>query len=123
MANEQKPQNDWNAPMQIGAEQISQQFRSAIDMYFAYLQQSVASIPSGGNDVGGQLKSYAERNLSASHRFLTEVSQAKDFAELMGLQTEFMQEQFSEFARHMQSFGGSAASAVNHPDPTEPPRK
>ncbi|MGC1358564.1 MAG: phasin family protein, partial [Xanthobacteraceae bacterium] len=57
-----------------------------------------------------------------THQFLTEVSRAKDFAELMSLNAEFMQKQISEFAQHAQRIGEayvkSPASAVKSPGPT-----
>ena len=127
MTSEQKPQNDLNARVQLGAEQMRQQTRNAIDMYFGYLQQSVASMPSGGTDVGAKLKSYAEKNIADTHRLLVEVSQAKDFAELMSLQVEFMQKQISEFAQRAQGLGEaaaeSAAGAVKGAGLTDRPRE
>jgi hypothetical protein len=90
MANE----NDLNARLQQGSEQVREQIRGAIDSYFGFLSQSVASMPSGGSEFTDKMKTFAEKNIAATHRFLTEVSQAKDFAELMSLQNEFMQAQF-----------------------------
>ena len=127
MASDQKPQPNFNTEGQLGAEQMRDQTQNAIDTYFGYLRQSVASMPSGGTDVGEKIKSYAEQNIAASHQFLTEVSRAKDFAELMSLHAEFMQKQISEFAQHAQRIGEaytkSPASAVKGPGPTDPPRE
>jgi hypothetical protein len=122
MASDQKPQPNFNTEGQLGAEQMREQTRNAIDTYFGYLRQSVASVPSGGTDVGEKIKSYAEQNITATHQFLTEVSRAKDFAELMSLNAEFMQKQISEFAQHAQrigeAFAKSPAGAVKGPGPT-----
>ena len=78
MASDQKPQPNFNTEGQLGAEQMREQTRNAIDTYFGYLRQSIASMPSGGTDVGEKIKSYAEQNIAASHQFLTEVSRAKE---------------------------------------------
>ena len=43
MANDNKPQDDLNAQVQRGAEQMWEQIRGAIDGYFGFLRQSVAS--------------------------------------------------------------------------------
>jgi hypothetical protein len=127
MVSDQKPQPNFNTEGQLGAEQMREQTRDAIDTYFGYLRRSVASMPSGGTEVGEKIKSYAEQNIAASHQFMTEVSRAKDFAELMSLQTEFMQKQISEFVQHAQRIGEaytkSPASAVKGPGPTDPPRE
>lgn len=69
-----------------GAEQMRQQTQNAIDVYFDVLLQSMASVPSGGIDLGGKLKAAAEKSIVDTHRFLTGVSQAKDFGEPMSLQ-------------------------------------
>jgi hypothetical protein len=127
MASDRKSQPNFNTEGQLGAEQMRDQTRTAIDTYFGYLRQSVASMPSGGTDVGEKIKSYTEQNVAATHQFLTEVSRAKDFAELMSLQAEFMQKQISEFAQHAQRLGEAytklAASAVKGPGPTDPPHE
>ena len=122
MASDQKPHLNFNTEGQLGAEQIREQTRNAIDTYFGFLRQSIASVPSGGTDVGEKIKSYAEQNITAAHQFLTEVSRAKDFAELMSLHAEFMQKQIGELAQHAQRIGEayakSPASAVKSPEPT-----
>lgn len=123
MANDKSPQDDLNAQMQRGAEQIREQTRSAIDGYFGFLRQSMASVPSGGTDLGEKLKASAEKSIADTHQFLTEVSQAKDFGELMSLQSEFMQAQIKEFSRHLQGFGEayakSAGGGIKQPKPRE----
>jgi hypothetical protein len=127
MASDQKPQQNSNTWGQLGAEQMREQARNAIDTYFGYLRQSVASMPSGGTDVGEKIKSYAEQNITATQQFLTEVCRAKDFAEVMSLHTEFMQKQMSEFANHAQRIGEayakSPAAAFKGAGPNNPPRE
>jgi hypothetical protein len=109
MANDKPPQGDLNAQMLGGAEQMRQQTRNAIDVYFGLLLQTTASMPSGGTDLGEKLKASAEKSIIDTHQFLTEVSQAKDFGELMSLQSEFMQAQIKEFSKHLQVFGEAYA--------------
>jgi hypothetical protein len=127
MANDKPPRDDLNAQMQRAAEQMRQQTRSAIDGYFGFLRQSMASIPSGGTDLGEKLKAAAEKSIADTHQFMTEVSQAKDFGELMSLQSEFMQAQIKEFSKHLQGFGEayakSAGGGLNSQRPTKPPRE
>jgi hypothetical protein len=123
MANDNHSQDDLNAQMQRGAEQMRQQTRNAIDGYFGFLRQSMASIPSGGTDLGEKLKASAEKSIADTHQFLTEVSQAKDFGELMSLQSEFMQAQIKEFSNHLQGLGEayatSAGGGIKQPKPRE----
>jgi len=70
------------------------------------------------------MKTYAEKNIAATHQFLTEVSEAKDFGELMSLQTEFLQAQFKEFSGNLQGLGeGYAKAAGGAPRPVNTPRE
>ena len=71
MVSDQKPQPNFSTGGQLGAGQMREQTRNAIDPYFGYLRQSVASLPSGGTDVGEKIKSYAEQNIAATHQFLS----------------------------------------------------
>lgn len=48
LASDQKPHLNFNTEGQLGAEQIREQTRNAIDTYFGFLRQSIASVPSGG---------------------------------------------------------------------------
>ena len=127
MANDNTPQDALNAQLQQGAEQMRQQVRGAIDSYFGFLRQSVASMPGGGSELADKMKTFAEKNIAATHQFLTEVSKAKDFGELMSLQTEFMQTQFKEFSGNLQGLGEgyakAASSAPKGPRPVDTPRE
>jgi hypothetical protein len=127
MANDKTPQDALNAQMQGAAEQMREQIRGAIDSYFGFLRQSVASMPSGGSDLGDKMKIFAEKNIAAAHQLLTEVSQAKDFGELMSLQNEFMQAQMKEFSGNLQGLGQgyakAAGSAPKGPRPVNTPRE
>jgi hypothetical protein len=58
---------------------------------FDYLKKAISSTPSGGTEFGEKLKSYAEANLTATHEFVRQLSQVKDFNEMVRIQTEFMQ--------------------------------
>ena len=123
MANE----NDLNTQLQQGSEQMRRQVQGAIDSYFGFLRQSIASIPSGGSDLGEKMKTFAEKNIAVTHQFLTEVSRAKDFGELMSLQSEFMQAQIKEFSGHLQGLGDTSAKAAGDafkgPRPVNPQRE
>jgi hypothetical protein len=73
------------------ANQGMAQARNAVDTYFDYLKTAVSSTPSGGTEFGEKLKSYAEANLATTHEFVRQLSRAKDFNEMVRIQTEFMQ--------------------------------
>ena len=91
----------------------------AMDYYFDNLKRIVSSAPSGGTEFGEKIKSYAEKNLSATHDFIKQLSRAKDFQDLVRLHNEFMQSQFEAIAEQTKSLGESftkgATEAVRTP--------
>jgi hypothetical protein len=87
MAKDQKPAEELSG----FAKQTMEQARSAVDTYFDYLRKAISSTPSGGTEFGEKLKSYAEANLATTHEFVRQLSQVKDFNEMVRIQVEFMQ--------------------------------
>ena len=93
MARERKPTEDLNAQAKQAVEETKEQALGAADTYFDFLNKTVASFPSGGTDFGEKVKSYAEKNIAATHAFIKQLSRAKDFQDALRIQTEFMQAQ------------------------------
>jgi hypothetical protein len=87
MAKDRKPAEELSGL----AQQTMEQARTAVDTYFDYLKKAISSTPSGGTELGEKLKSYAEANLTTTHEFVRQLSQVKDFNEMVRIQTEFMQ--------------------------------
>ena len=74
MARERKPMEDLSAQAKQAVEETKEQALGAADTYFGFLNKTVASFPSGGTDFGEKLKSYAERNIAATHEFIKQLS-------------------------------------------------
>jgi hypothetical protein len=100
-----KPVRDLNATAKQAVEQTKEQALGALDTYFDVLKKTVSSYPSGETELGEKLKSHAERNLTVAQEFVKKLSQAKDFQQVVRIQTEFMQSQFSAFGEQAKSFG------------------
>ena len=98
---------------------IQQQTQQAVDTYFDFLKKTTSSYPSGGTDLGEKLKSYAEKNIAATREFILKLSQAKDFEDVVRIQTEFMQLQMKAFGDQAKSLGEevtkAATGAVKNP--------
>jgi hypothetical protein len=94
------------------------QTRGAADDYFS-LMQKFSFYPMGGTELAEKMQSYTEQNISAARDFIHKLSQAKDFQDIIRIQTEFMQTQFSicaEQARGLtEAFTKAATSAVQLP--------
>jgi len=84
---------DQKSPEELSgfAKQTMEQARGAVDTYFDYVRKAISSTPSGGTEFGEKLKSCAEANLATTHEFVTQLSQVKDFNEMLRIQAEFMQ--------------------------------
>ena len=79
MARERKPMEDLNAQAKQAVEETKEQALGAADTYFDFLNKTVASFPSGGTDFGEKLKSYAEKNIAATHEFIKQLSGRRTF--------------------------------------------
>ena len=111
MAKDQKPVEELSG--------IAEQARGAVDVYFDYLKEAISSIPSAGTELGEKLMSYAEKNVTTTHEFVKQLSQAKDFQEMVLIQTEFMQSLVNAFGEQTRSLGEAytkgASDAVKKP--------
>jgi hypothetical protein len=89
----------------------------AMDYYFDNLKKIVSSAPSGGTEFGEKVKGYVEENVAATHDFIKQLSQARDFEAVLRLQSEFVRSQFKAFEEQAQSLGEtytkSALDALN----------
>ena len=105
--------------MTQAVEETKGQALGAADTYFDFLNKTISSFPSGGTEFGEKLKSFAEKNLAATHRFIQQLSQARDFQDLLRLQTEFIQTQMQTFAEQatslVEAFAKTATREVKMP--------
>jgi hypothetical protein len=84
-------------------KQTAVQTRGALDSYFDFLQKAVSSFPSDETALGGKMKSFTEQNVAAAKKFVDELSQAKDFQQVIRIQAEYMQAQLHAFVEQTQS--------------------
>jgi len=105
--------------MKQAVEETKGQALGAADTYFDFLNKTISSFPSGGTEFGEKLKSFAEKNVAGTHQFIQQLSQAKDFQDVLRIQTEFMRSQMQAFAEQAtslaESFRKTAASEIKMP--------
>lgn len=89
-----------------------QQTRQAVDTYFDFWEKMISSSPTGGTEFVDKVKSIAEQNLTATHEYITKLSQAKEFQDIMRIQTEFMQSQLNAFGDQAKSLSEATARAA-----------
>ena len=102
-------------------EQKMENARGAMDNYFRLLQNNYFSFLQNiwvSNDLTEKMKTYTEKNISASTEYMHKLSQAKNFPEVFQIQTEFMQTQMNKFAEQARSLGEAYNKAAT--DATKP---
>lgn len=99
------------------AEQAMEQARRAGDLYFDYIKQAIAATPSGGNEFAEKLKEYAEKNITATQEFLRQLSQARDFQDVVRVQSGYMQFLMKVFGEQSlaEAYTKTAAEAAKKP--------
>ena len=112
MAKDPIPMEQWNANAQRTLEQTMEHTRGVLGHYFKFIEQTLSSYPSGGTEFGEKLKSYAEKNIATAHEYVNKLSQAKDLQDIVRIQTEFMQMQFSAFGEQTKSLGEAFTKAA-----------
>ena len=95
------------------------QTRGAADDYFNFMQKAFSFYPMGGTELAEEMQSYTEQNLSAAGDFVRKLGEARDFQDIIRIQTEYMQTQFIVCAEQTRSlaeaFTKAATSAVKLP--------
>ena len=119
MATESDPERAAKQAEQV-VENTMDQTRGALDNYFSFMQKAFAAYPVGGTELAEKMNRYTAQNISAARDFVHKLSQAKDFQEIIRIQTEFMQTQFSVLTE--QTKGLTEVFTKAAPGPLKPPR-
>ena len=99
-------------------EQSMDQTKAAMEQYFDFVQNAFSSLPLTSPELMGKIKNFTEENIEASKGFVQRLGQAKDFLDVVRIQTEYMQSQFNAFTEQSKSLTESfakAASSVQNP--------
>ena len=112
MAKDKQPFEAFSETAEKTVEQNMEKARGAMDNYFSFLQNMC------GPDLTEKMKTYTEKNITASTEYIHKLSQAKSFPEVFQIQTEFMQAQMNRFAEQARSLGEAYNKAAT--DATKP---
>ena len=85
-------------------KQAVQQSTVGMEQYFEFLKKNLASFPTGGTELGEKLKEYTDKNITSVQEFLKSLSGAKDFQDMVRIQTEFMYSQLNAFGEQAKGF-------------------
>ena len=105
--------------MRAFAEQSVAQARMAFDGFMQAANQAVEHLHghaqaahSGATEVAQKSMAYAEQNVTATFDFAQRLMKAKDAAEVMGLQSEYLSRQMQTLSAQVQELGQSAAKII-----------
>jgi len=79
------------------AEQMTKQTQVAMENYFGWFQNAMSAIPWSNTNLNRILLTNATQNVTATFAFVQKLCQAKNFQDVVKIQTEFMQTQMNLF--------------------------
>jgi hypothetical protein len=97
MSKDKEPLEVFIATAAETAEQMRTQSQGAMENYFGWLQTTMSTFPWSNTNLNRILLSNATQNVTATFVFVQKLSQAKNFQEVVKIQTEFMETQMKSF--------------------------
>jgi phasin len=105
--------------MRSFVEQSVTQARKAFEGFIQAANQAVGQMQgraeaahSGASEIAHKSMEYAEKNVASTFDFAQRLMRAKDAAEVMGLQSEYLGRQMQALSAQVQELGQSAAKIV-----------
>jgi len=105
MAKDKEPFEALTATEEQTAEQIMKQTQGAMENYFGWLQKTMSALPWSNTNLDRILLSYATQNVTATFAFVRNLSQAKNFQDVVKIQNEFMNAQLNSFNEQAKNIG------------------
>jgi hypothetical protein len=87
------------------AEQMTKQTQGAMENYLGWLQNAMCTFPWSNTNLNRILLSNATQTITAAFAFVQKLSQAKNFEEVVKIQTEFMEKQMNSFNEQAKVLG------------------
>ena len=88
-----------------GAEQTADQITKQTQDYFGWLQETMSTFPWSNTNLNRVLLRNATHNVTATVAFVQKLSQAKNFQDVVKIQTEFMETQMHSFNEQAKILG------------------
>ena len=112
MAKDKEPFEALTATEEQTAEQIMKHTQGAMENYFGWLQKTMSALPWSNTNLDRILLSYATQNVTATFAFVRNLSQAKNFQEVVKIQNQFMNAQLNSFNDQAKIIGEIYAKAA-----------
>jgi hypothetical protein len=94
------------------ADQTMKQAVRATENYLDFFQKSISTSPWAGTELNIKVADYAQQNVATAFRFAQKLTQARDFQDLVRIQTEFFQTQLKSLTEQAKDLSEAATKAV-----------
>ena len=94
------------------SQQMAEQTQDTMENYFSWLQKNMSALPWSNTNLNRVLLSNATHNVTATFAFVQKLSQAKNFQDIVKIQTEFMETQMNSFNHQAKILGEIYANAA-----------
>ena len=105
MAKDKGPFEDLTTTAAQTAEQMTKQTQGVMENYFGWLQTTTSALPWSNTNLNRILLNHATQNVAATFAFLQKLCQAKNFQDVIKIQTEFMATQMNSFNEQAKILG------------------
>jgi hypothetical protein len=109
MAENEMPAEQVRSVMTKNIEQA----HGAIANYFQLVEKSISASPLGATDQTKTFRNYVERSVAASFGLSDKLLRAKDFQDVLRIQTEFFQTQLKALTEQSKDLCGTATKAAS----------
>ncbi len=115
MAENEMPAEQVRSVMTKNIEQA----HGAIANYFQLVEKSISASPLGATDQTKTFRNYVERSVAASFGLSDKLLRAKDFQDVLRIQTEFFQTQLKALTEQSKDLCGTATKAASDVTPIQ----
>jgi len=112
MASNKEPSQSLTGIGTQNLEGFKDQTQSAVEQYFSLLANTTSALPWSNTNLNRILLSHATQNITATFAFVQKLSEAKNFQDVVRIQTEFMNLQLNSFNEQARSVGELYAKAA-----------
>ena len=112
MADDKERFEALTATAEQTAKQITKQTQGAMENYFRWLQNTMSAFPWSSTNLNRILLSNATQNVTATFAFMHKLSQARDFQDVVKIQSEFLEAQMKSFNEQAKILGEVYAKAA-----------
>jgi len=110
MAENEKPSDVVRSVVANNLEQA----RSAMTNYFQLVEKTMSASPLAESDRVKTFRAYVERSVAASFELSDKLLRAKDFQDVLRIQTEFFQTQLRTLTEQSKALGATAEKEVSN---------